>query len=53
MKLETCAEQEWLMYWTRDVEDEATRQEEKRRTSEKIQGCSGGGHVEGCCDRGG
>lgn len=53
VKLETCAEQEWLMYWTRDVEDEATRQEEKRRTSEKIQGCSGGGHVEGCCDRGG
>uniref|UniRef100_A0A668S5G5 tRNA methyltransferase 10 homolog B n=1 Tax=Oreochromis aureus TaxID=47969 RepID=A0A668S5G5_OREAU len=40
-------EEGWLIYWTRDVEDEATRQEEKRKTSEKSQGCSEGGHEQG------
>lgn len=39
------------IYWAKDVEYGAARQEEK--TSGKIHGCSEGGCAEGWCSRGG
>lgn len=29
-----------MIYWTKDFEDRAARQEEKRKNIEKIHGCS-------------
>lgn len=34
------------MYWAKDDEDEAARQEQKRKALKKIHGCSKGGHAE-------
>lgn len=42
-----------MIYWTKDGEDRASRQEEKGKTSEKIDRCSEAGHTDGWCDRGG
>lgn len=32
------------------VEYGAAREDEKRKTTEKVHGCSEGGSAEGCCD---
>lgn len=43
----TCAEEgEWIN-WQKDVENGATKRQEKRKTSEKILRCSEGGRAEG------
>ena len=34
----TCAEERCWLYWERDAEDGAARQEEKRRTKEEVYG---------------
>lgn len=39
----TCAEKGWWINWTKDVEDLAVKQEEKRKNSEEVYGCSHGG----------
>lgn len=41
---------EWI-YYTKDVEDGASRQEEKKTTTEKNHECSEGDHAECWCDR--
>lgn len=38
----TCAVDGQWIYWTKDAEDEAGRQQEKRKTTDKIHGCSEG-----------
>lgn len=48
-----CAVEGWWMYWTKDVECAAARQEEKRVSTKKIHGCREGGHAEGWCVTGG
>lgn len=46
-----CAEEGQLIYGTKNVQYGATRKEEKRKTSEKVHGCSDGGRAEGLCNR--
>lgn len=41
------------IYWTKDAESRAARQEETRKTTQKVQGGNNEGHAEGSCDRGG
>lgn len=43
-RLRWCAEEKLQMYWPNKYG--ATRQEEKRETTEMIHGCSERGHVE-------
>lgn len=45
-----CAEEREWIFWTKDVEDGAARPKEKMKTTEKVNGCSEGGHVECWCD---
>lgn len=40
----TFTEKRWWIYLTKNAEYEAVRQEEKRKTSEKVHGCSESGH---------
>lgn len=46
----TCAEQRLWMYYTKDFECGAARQEGKGKTTQKVWGCSGG-HKEDAKDR--
>lgn len=39
------------MYCTRAVNYGGVRQEEKRKTTEEVYGCIGGGHADCCRDR--
>lgn len=38
--------------WTKDVAYGAARNKEKRKTTQKVHGCTEGGHEEGWGDRG-
>lgn len=40
----TCAMEGYWIYWANDVE--AVRQEEKRKTTKEIHGCSEEGHAD-------
>lgn len=46
---ETCGEEVWWIYWQN--ENAADRQEDKRKNTEKVYGCSKQGHQEHWCDR--
>ena len=35
------------VYWEKDIEDGAARQEEKRKAKEEVHGCGEGGHAGG------
>lgn len=45
----TCAGEAQWIYWTKDLGHGAARQEEMRKTTDKVLG----EHGECCCDRGG
>ena len=49
--VEVYAEEECWVYREKDAEDEAARQEEKRKGKE-VYGCTEGKHVGGCCNKG-
>lgn len=48
--LDTCAE-DGERIWTQDFEDRAASKDEKKKTTEKVPGCSNGRHQEGWCER--
>lgn len=39
------------LYWTKDAEYGASRQEKKWKTTEEVHGCTVGGYAEGWCGR--
>lgn len=45
----THAEGQWI-YWLKDSDYGAVKQEEKRKTTDKVYGCSERGHAVGWCD---
>ncbi|XP_056130394.1 methyl-CpG-binding protein 2 isoform X2 [Lampris incognitus] len=48
----TCVEERCWVYWEKDAEYGAAREEEKRKAKEEVYGCGEGGHAGGWCDRG-
>lgn len=41
----TFKEKGYWIYWTQDVEDEAARQKDMMKTTDKVHGCSEGGYT--------